>query len=104
MGLSTLKHTQQYMTTFELNYRNFEFLTQRHQISTIFNFTVEEVFKTLETAYVDMSTAHSMIELIVKQDFSNTLHHQNGPNQRQHIHKNTSHQYQPKSYQRPRTS
>ena len=73
------------MTNFELCYRNFEFLTQRHQPSTIFQSTIEEVFETLETPYVDMSTSHSMIEPTVNKKFGNTYNHQNGPNKRQHI-------------------
>ena len=34
------------MTTFELNYSRFEQLPQRHQLSTKFHFTIEEVFET----------------------------------------------------------
>ena len=49
------------MTIFELYYRKFERLPQRHQLSTIFNYTIEEVFETLETVDVDMSTAHYII-------------------------------------------
>ena len=93
MELSKLQHLQWYMTTFELDFINFESLPLRHQLSTIFHSTIEEVFETLETADVDMSTSHSIIEPIVNQDFGNTFHHQNGPNQNQHIHKNTSQQY-----------
>ena len=60
-----------------------------------------------------MTTSHSMIRTIVNRDFGNTFHHQNGPNQLQHIykntgqnyqHKNTSQQYQPRYYQIPSTS
>ena len=51
-----------------------------------------------------MSTAHSVIEPIINRNFGNIFHHLNVPNQRQHIHKNTSQYYQPISYQRPRTS
>ena len=62
MELSKLKHLQLYMTNSELYYRNFERLPQIHQLSTIFNSTIEEVFETLETSDVYISTAHSMIK------------------------------------------
>ena len=92
------------MTTSELDYRNFERIPQRHQLSTIFHSTIEEVFETLETADVDISTAHFIIEPIVNRNFVNTFHHHNGPNKHQCVHKNTSQYYQLISYQRPRTS
>ena len=38
---------------------------------------------------MDISTAHSMIGPIVKQDFGNTFHHRNGPNRRHHTRKKT---------------
>ena len=91
------------MNTFELYYRNFGRLPQSHHRYTILKSTVEEVFETLETAYLDKSTDHSMIEPIVNWNFGNTFKYQNGPNQSQHIHKNTSKQYKTRSYQRPRT-
>ena len=75
-----------------------------HQLSTTFQFTIEDVFRNIETTYVDISKAHSIIETIVNINFGNKFHHQNGPNQRQHIHKNTSQQYQYIPYQRPRNS
>ena len=74
------------MTTFELCYISFVRITQRYQISTIFNSTIEHFFETLETVYVDMSTAHSVIRPIVNQNFVNIFQHQNGPTQRQQIH------------------
>ena len=45
---------------------------------------MEKVFEALETADNDMTTALSptMIEPIFSRKFSNTFHHQNGPNQR----------------------
>ena len=82
-----MQHLQLYITTFELYYRNFEPLPQIHQISTILNSKIEEVFETPETADVETSTAHYMIESIVNPNFGNKFHHQNGPNQRQNIHK-----------------
>ena len=45
-----------------------------------------------------------MISPIVKRSFGNTFHHNNGPNQLKHIHKNNSQQYQPRPYQIPRIS
>ena len=53
------------MTPFELYYIKCEPLSQRHQLSTIFYSTIEEVFETLETADVDMTTVYSIIEPIV---------------------------------------
>ena len=82
------------MTTFELDYRKFELLPQGHQLSTIFNSTIEEVIETLNTSGVEMSTDHYMIKTIINSNFGIAFHHQNGPNQSQHIHKNTSEQYQ----------
>ena len=73
MGLSKLGHLQQYMTTFQLKYRKFERLPPRHQIFTIFNCTIEELFETPETVHVDMSTAYSVIEPIVNHNFENTF-------------------------------
>ena len=35
------------MTTFELEYRKFKQLPQRHQLSTTFQSKIEEVFETL---------------------------------------------------------
>ena len=59
-----MKHIQLYITTFELEYRNVEQLSHRQQPPTTSQSTIVEVFETLETAYVDISTAHSMIEPI----------------------------------------
>ena len=101
--MSKLKHSQRYMNTFELDCIKFEILTKRHQLSTIFQSTIEEVFETLEKENLDLSTSHSIIEPIVNQDYGNTFHHQNGPNHLQPIHKNTSRQYQSITYQIPRT-
>ena len=78
------------MTDFELEYRKFEWLPQRHQIFTTFHFINEEVFETLETANVGISKAHSVIFPIFDRNFVNTFHLQNGPHQRQRILKNTS--------------
>ena len=43
--LSKLKHIKWYMTSFELDYRKFERLTQRHQISTTFTSPLNKYFK-----------------------------------------------------------
>ena len=40
MEISKLKHLQWYTTNFELDDRNFERLPQRHQLSTIFQYTI----------------------------------------------------------------
>ena len=103
MKLSKLKHIKRYMTTFELYCINFECLPKRQQLSTIFNYTIEEVSETLKIVYVDMSTAHSMIEPIVNRNFGNTFHHQNGPNQCRHINKKivNSINIEPINFQRP---
>ena len=49
MELLKLKHLQQYMSIFELEYIHFERIPQRHQLTTTFHFTIEEVFETLKT-------------------------------------------------------
>ena len=81
-----MKHLQLYTTTFELDYRKFELLTQIHQLSTILQYKIEEVFEALETADIDMLTVHYMIVTIFNQSFDNKIHNLNGPNQRQNIH------------------
>ena len=68
------------MTPFELDNRNFERLTQSHQLSTTSTLTTEELFETIQTADVYMPSHHSMIEPIVNQNFGNKFQHQNGPN------------------------
>ena len=77
MGLSKFKHLQCYMNNFELDYGKFECLAQRNQLSTIIHSAIEELFETLETADLDMSTDHSIIETIVNRNFGNKFHHQN---------------------------
>ena len=56
--LSKLKHLQHYMTTFELEYRKFAWNPQRHKLSNTFQFTIEEVFESLETSDVYMKTSN----------------------------------------------
>ena len=46
------------MTSFELEYINFEQNPQRYQLLTIFKFTIEEVFETLEISDAETTTAH----------------------------------------------
>ena len=77
MELSKLKPLQQYPTPFEQYYRNFKHIPQRHRLSTIFNSTLKELYETLETEDVDMSTAHSMIEPIFNCNYEDDFHHQN---------------------------
>ena len=45
--LSKLKHLQHLITTFELDYRTFKKLPQWHQLSTVIQLTIEEVFENL---------------------------------------------------------
>ena len=47
MELSKLNYLQRYMTTFELDYTRFEQKPQRHQLSTTFQFEIEELFENL---------------------------------------------------------
>ena len=54
MELSKFKHIQCYTTTFELDHRKIEYTPKIHQLSTIFQYTIGEVFETLETADLDM--------------------------------------------------
>ena len=52
MELSKLKHHQCYMTKFELDYRKFEQLPKRHQLSTTIHIKIEELIETIDTADV----------------------------------------------------
>ena len=74
------------MSYFEIEYRSFELLPQRHQLSTTSHFTIEEVFETIEKANVYTSKSHFTIDPIFNRNFVNTFHLQNLPNQRQHVH------------------
>ena len=94
MELSKLKNIQFYMTSFEIEFRRFERQPQSNQLSIIFTPSMELIFETLETADIDSNPPNSIIEPIVKSNFGNTFHHQNGPDQRQHINNKTSHKYQ----------
>ena len=78
------------MTPYELDYRKFERLPQSHQLSTKFTSTIKEVFETLDTFDIYMTSSHSMIEPIVNRNYGNIFQHNNGPNQFQHIQKNTN--------------
>ena len=93
MELSNLKHLQIYMTSFELYVRRFERQPQSNQLSIILFPSMELIFETLETADIDMSPYHSMIEPIFNSKFVNTFHHQNVPNNCQHTNKNFSQKY-----------
>ena len=101
MSKGYLNHQEFYRTKFKLEYRKLERKPNRYQISNTFQLTMEEFFETLETADVDMTTVFfkTMIEPIFNINFSNTLRHQNGPNQFQHVHKHTSQKYQYRSFQ-----
>ena len=76
-------------------------MPQRHQLPTTFQFTIEEVFETIEALDLDMTIEHSSIAIdtIVNIKFSNTFHHYNGPTQHQLIHEHTGQQYQSRSPQ-----
>ena len=57
------------MTSFELEYINFEQLKQIHQLSNTLHFIIEEVFETLERVDVYLSTDHTMVDPIVNRNF-----------------------------------
>ena len=48
MDLSNMKHLQQYMTSFELEFRSFEHHPQSNQLSIIFTPKMEEIIETIE--------------------------------------------------------
>ena len=87
MELSKLKRIQRYMNPFELDYIKYERHPQSQQLSTTFIPTIKELFETLETSDIYMTSSHSIIEPIVNRDFGNMFQHHNGPNQRQQTHK-----------------
>ena len=92
--MSKLKHIQRYMTSFELNFSRFERYPQSEQISITFTSSMELIFETIEIVDIGMNQHNSIIEPIVNRNFGYKFHHQNRPNQRQHISKNSSQQYQ----------
>ena len=87
MELSNMKHIQQCMTSFEIEFGKFERQPLSDQLSNIFTPITEEIFGTIETADIDMNPSHSMVESVVNRNFGNKFQNQNGPNQRQHTHK-----------------
>ena len=101
MDLLKFKYLQCHIATIELENRQFEYKPQRHQISNTFQFTIEEIFKTLETADLYITTANysTLIETIVNRNFGNTFHFNNGKNWHQYLHKHTSQLYQYISFQ-----
>ena len=82
MEIFNFKYLQYHIATFKLEYIPFECKPQRNQLSNTFQFTIEEVFETLETADVYMTPAHysTLIKSIVNRSFGNTFHHHNGLN------------------------
>ena len=88
------------MNTFELGCKQFERKLHLNQLCNTFQLTIEEVFETLETADVDITTAHdsNVIGTIVNRNFGNNFNHQNGINHHQYVHKHTYHQHQYISY------
>ena len=89
------------MTNCKIEYENLEQNLQRQELSSIFLLLNEELFENLETTNVDISTANFIIEHFSNKKVGNTCHYQNGPNQRQHIHKTTARQYQSRYFHRP---
>ena len=85
------------MTSFDLYYINSEGLPQIHQLSTAFFSMIEEVFETLDTEDINMTSSHLTIEPMLNRNYGNKFQYQNGPNMNQHIHKNTSQQHQHKT-------
>ena len=83
------------MTILEQEDRKYEENRQWYHPSTKFHFTIEEVFETLDTADVEMSAAHFMIEPIVNRNICNTFHQHNRPDQPQQLHKTTGQQFKP---------
>ena len=104
MELSELNNIKRYMTTYELQYRPIVCNPQRHQLTTTFHHTIEEVFETLEIEDVDTSIAHSTIDPIVNRKSGKNIYQHNRPNHRQHVHTTKAKQYQYISFQRSRTS
>ena len=106
MEPSELPHLQQFVKSFELDYLKYESKKHRHQLKNTFPFIMEEVFETLETEYVDITTTDSsnMIETVLKRYFFNTFNHHNEPNQNQHIHKHTDQHYKSIPFQRSKNS
>ena len=115
------------MTSFEIYFTQFERLPKSDQLKHTFDQSIENILETLETADIGINPYQSTIGHIVNRNFGNTFHYHNGPNQRQRTnknasqkyhqntpiqqyqHKNTgqpeySQQYQPRSFQRNRTS
>ena len=84
MEIFNCEYLQYHIATFKLEYRSFECKPQRNQLSNTFQFTIEEVFETLETADVYTKTAHysTLIRTIANRSFGNTFHHHNGLNHR----------------------
>ena len=75
MEISKLKNLQRYKTSFEINFRNFERQPQSEQLSIIFNPPMEEIYVILDTADIEMTPSHSMIEPIFNRNSSNTFQH-----------------------------
>ena len=92
MEMSKLRHIQQYITSFELDFRRFEYHLQSYQLYIIFTPSMGGISENIETSDIYMNPSHSIIGAIFNSSFGNTLQHQNGPNQRQHTNKNTSQQ------------
>ena len=77
------------MTLFELDYRRFDRHPQIQQLSLTFTPKIEAIFETLETADLEITPSHSIIEPIINRNFGNKPQHKNGTKKRQNTHKNT---------------
>ena len=56
--LSKLKHIQQYINSFELDFIWFEYQPQTDQLSEIFTPSMEDIFDTLKTADININPSH----------------------------------------------
>ena len=63
--LSNMKYVQLCMTSFELDFRRFERQPQSEKLSIIFTPSMEIIFETIETVYIEMNLPHSIFEPIV---------------------------------------
>ena len=74
------------MTYFDIYHRKFELKPQRHKLLIEFEITTEQVFETLERAYIETKAESypNMMEPIFKRNFWNPFNHKNGTTQRYH--------------------
>ena len=102
--LSKLKHLQWYVNNFGIEHRKFErkskdtnsALYPNKQFKRSLKHSRNRLFRHVSSPFHDWPHC--------KQIFWKNIHHQNGPNKHQHIHKITSKSYQSRSYQRQKIS